>query len=535
MSSSNSKTSSFLGGAIQRRLAAFCLFLGVMLTVPSLFVLRTFEQQDELSTGFDYLVYMSHVATVVGEAATDQDRAVIDEHFDEIRGRNMDFVGEMAHLSERMPDERANLERCGELYATFENQLAGVANGGKGDFKALAATTHEFVHLVTDLASALAAESRQTIARGMLIVTSKLIGSIVFLGVLAFAVVRFIVRPIRSNVGSLASSIVRNQQSAHQLESNSRLVASSVTEQAASIEETAASLEEMSSITKSNAENASKADGLAARARCTAGEGRELMTTLSTAMAQIGQSSSEMAKIVKNIEGIAFQTNLLALNAAVEAARAGEHGKGFAVVAEEVRSLAQRAAEAARSTGSLIEESSERTSAGIDVTRRVGESLAAINGAVSEVATLVAEIASAGSEISEGIQQINQAVTQMDQVTQSNAQGAESSAAAAAAIIDEVGAIERVARDLGELVGVAGESADRSARQPAVQRSGSDSPSGSGAGTAPSRVVRRWTRGGSASASVRQSEPRSALPNRTDSKEKLEEFLPLENATFEEF
>jgi methyl-accepting chemotaxis protein len=533
---SNSSSSTFLGGAIQRRLAAFCCVLAVMLTVPTFFVLRTLGQQDELSTGFDCLVYMSHVATVVGEAASDQDRAIIDEHFDEIRGRDMAFVDEMRDLEKRMPDEASNLRRCAELYETFDGQLAGLANGGKGDFAALAATTHEFVHLVTDLASALAAESHATIARGQTIVTSKLIGSCVFLVALAFGVVRFIVRPIRANVQTLTRSIARNQSSAQQLESNSRLVASSVTEQAASIEQTAASLEEMSSITKSNADNASKADGLAARAKRTAGEGGDLMTALSQAMTEIGQSSAEMAKIVKNIEGIAFQTNLLALNAAVEAARAGEHGKGFAVVAEEVRSLAQRAAEAARTTGSLIEESSSRTTNGIAITKQVGESLSAINGAVSEVATLVAEIASAGSEISEGIQQINQAVTQMDQVTQSNAQGAESSAAAAGSVIAEVAAIERVADELGALVGThsGGDGAYGATTGASREFEGNGpSPSVAGSSHTNKRNSTRWTRSGSSSAGSKA--PPAALPNRREAKRELEEFLPLENATFEEF
>ena len=177
------------------------------------------------------------------------------------------------------------------------------------------------------------------------------------------------------------------------------------------------------------------------------------MRELIGAMSEITSSSVEMAKIVKNIEGIAVQTNLLALNAAVEAARAGEHGKGFAVVAEEVRNLAQRAAEAARNTGSLIDESSERIENGMRLSERVGNSLEGISTSTNRVADLIAEIATAGSEISQGIDQINRAVTEMDRVTQSNAGGAEESSAAADDLRSEAERLKTLTGELSALVG----------------------------------------------------------------------------------
>jgi methyl-accepting chemotaxis protein len=124
-------------------------------------------------------------------------------------------------------------------------------------------------------------------------------------------------------------------------------------------------------------------------------------------MNEIKQSSAEIAKIIKVIDEIAFQTNLLALNAAVEAARAGEAGKGFAVVAEEVRNLAQRSAEAAKNTSSMIEQSTKRADNGVEIAGRVGQALDEIADATKKVNTLLAEIASASSEQAKGIGQVN--------------------------------------------------------------------------------------------------------------------------------
>jgi methyl-accepting chemotaxis protein len=154
------------------------------------------------------------------------------------------------------------------------------------------------------------------------------------------------------------------------------------------------------------------------------------MDGLVKAMEGINKSSEEVAKVAKGIEEIAFQTNLLALNAAVEAARAGEAGKGFAVVAEEVRNLAQRASEQARTTSTLIKESSDRTQEGNKQVNEANQVLKIILESVDKVVGLVREISAASKEQAQGIDQINTAVSNMDQIVQQNSASSEQSASA---------------------------------------------------------------------------------------------------------
>src|SRR5262249_16956870 len=149
------------------------------------------------------------------------------------------------------------------------------------------------------------------------------------------------------------------------------------------------------------------------------------------AMARIEDSSHKISDIIGMIEEIARQTNLLALNAAVEAARAGDAGRGFAVVASEVRSLAQRAAQAAKDIKALITNSSSRVRDGVDPVNPAGGALGAIVEAINQVAATVSEIATASVEQATGLEQINKALSRMDRVTQQNSALVEENAAAA--------------------------------------------------------------------------------------------------------
>ncbi|MCG7325514.1 MULTISPECIES: methyl-accepting chemotaxis protein [unclassified Achromobacter] len=230
-------------------------------------------------------------------------------------------------------------------------------------------------------------------------------------------------------------------------------------EQAASLEETAASMEELASTVKQNADNARQANHLAASASEIALRGGAAVSAVVGTMQEISASSHKISDIVSVIDGIAFQTNILALNAAVEAARAGEEGKGFAVVAGEVRSLAQRSAQAAREIKALIEDSAGKVGAGARQAEGAGATMQEIVTAVQHVTDIMGEIAAASHEQASGIDQVNLAVAQMDEVTQQNAALVEEAAAAAGSMQDQ-------ARELVRAVGVFRLSEDATRRGP---------------------------------------------------------------------
>ena len=270
---------------------------------------------------------------------------------------------------------------------------------------------------------------------------------------LAWIVIRSTNRALNNITANLDRGAVQTASAARQVSMASQTLASGASEQASSVEETSTSLEEMSSMIRATAENAEKAKGLASEARSVADSGSRTMTEMTQAMAAIDSSSAEVAKIVKNIDEIAFQTNILALNAAVEAARAGEAGAGFAVVADEVRSLAQRSAAAAKETADKIEVAIANSRKGSQCTAKVEESLVQIADKVCSTDALVADIANAAREQAQGIEQINVAIAQLDKVSQSNSASAEESASAAEELDAQAETLKDQVVKLRQLVG----------------------------------------------------------------------------------
>ncbi len=233
-----------------------------------------------------------------------------------------------------------------------------------------------------------------------------------------------VVGSVRSNAESVASA---SAQIAH----GNQDLSNRTEQQASTLQQTAATMDELGGTVRNNADNARQANALASGASSVAARGGEKVGQVVETMKGINDSSRRISDIIAVIDGIAFQTNILALNAAVEAARAGEQGRGFAVVAGEVRTLAQRSAEAAREIKALITASVERVDQGSALVAEAGSTMDELVAAVGRVTDIVGEISSASAEQSSGVTQVGQAVSKMDQATQQNAALVEESAAAA--------------------------------------------------------------------------------------------------------
>jgi methyl-accepting chemotaxis protein len=259
---------------------------------------------------------------------------------------------------------------------------------------------------------------------------------------LVYAAWQISIKPLLRVARNIYEGAEDSRNASRQLTDASQKLAQGASEQAAAIEETSASLEEVSSMIHSTATNAEQAKQLATETRSSAKDGVHNMAEMTSAMEAIEKSSSDVAKIVKSIDEIAFQTNILALNAAVEAARAGEAGAGFAVVADEVRSLAQRSATAAHESAEKIEASIRSSRMGAMSLQRVHESLAQIESKIAKTDALVAEITMAAREQAQGIEHVSIAIEQMNKVAQDTADSASQIAHAAEQTHDQAKNVE---------------------------------------------------------------------------------------------
>ncbi len=203
-------------------------------------------------------------------------------------------------------------------------------------------------------------------------------------------------------------------------------------------------MEEITSTVQNNAEHAQQADQLVRASAEVARQGKESMELVETTMEDIRSASAKIAEIVALIDGIAFQTNILALNASVEAARAGEHGRGFAVVAQEVRTLAQRSANAAQDIRQLIDDSVARTQHGAEIVHKAGATMQEIFASITKVNDVIAEISAGSREQSIGIHEVNAAVSQMDTMTQQNAAMVEHNSDTSTAMRDQAERLTRL-------------------------------------------------------------------------------------------
>ncbi len=281
------------------------------------------------------------------------------------------------------------------------------------------------VHIAEDKQGSL---SSVTTARWLSILLLALSAGV---SILVGIVIAGVNKTLRNGLLELSESSEQIASAAGQVSSSSQSLAQGSSQQAATIEETSSASAEINSMAQRNTENSSSAASIVTSSETGFRRANDSLSEMVVAMEGISNSSQKISKIIKVIDEIAFQTNILALNAAVEAARAGDAGMGFAVVADEVRNLAQRCAQAAKDTATLIEESIEKSDGGMMKVDQVAVAIREITEESSKIKVLVDEINVGSIEQSRGIDQISRSISQMEQVTQGNAANSEQSAAAA--------------------------------------------------------------------------------------------------------
>jgi methyl-accepting chemotaxis protein len=239
---------------------------------------------------------------------------------------------------------------------------------------------------------------------------------------------------LSSVMNKLRDSSLSVQTAASEIASGNQDLSRRTEQSADNLRETVTALEQITASVAQTSESAALANTQSATASQVASQGKEVVSHVIDNMQSIEQAAGKIADITSVIDGIAFQTNILALNAAVEAARAGEQGRGFAVVAGEVRSLAQRSAQAAKEIKTLIDSTTESVASGSKYVQRAGESMTDIVGSISSVSTMIAEITHATKEQNHGIEEISHSVNRLDSMVQQNAELVEESSAATSAL-----------------------------------------------------------------------------------------------------
>jgi methyl-accepting chemotaxis protein len=264
---------------------------------------------------------------------------------------------------------------------------------------------------------------------------------------------RSITGPILRVIRGVQKAADASAATSDRMAQSGRGVARDAQEQAACVQETSASLEEISATSRQNATRAGEADGLMKAARKTVDLAAQSMNQLTQSMGAISKSSSQVAAVLKSIDEIAFHTNILALNAAVEAARAGEAGAGFSVVADEVRSLAQRAADAARQSAEMVEKTITDVSQGVKLVAEAHKAFSQVSATIANGGEVVSQIALSSAEQARGVEHIGQAISRIESVTQNNAANAQQTAENSDAMTVQV---EATRRHINELVSVVG-------------------------------------------------------------------------------
>jgi methyl-accepting chemotaxis protein len=248
-----------------------------------------------------------------------------------------------------------------------------------------------------------------------------LISAVIFALISAKFIIKATAGKISVAINGLSSISNKLSLASNEISNGAQTAADGAGQQASNVEEISASLNEVNSMINQTAGNAKNVETFVKESVSKTNASKEAMNRLQAAVVEIKKSSDETAKILKDIDDIAFQTNLLALNAAVESARAGEAGKGFSVVAEEVRNLAQRSAQSAKKTAELIDSSQKNSTRGVEITQETAEIIDEITQESGKIVKIVTEISDAAAEQSKSVSQVSAAVENMNKITQVSA------------------------------------------------------------------------------------------------------------------
>jgi len=284
--------------------------------------------------------------------------------------------------------------------------------------------------IVTDVQHSSEVEQK-SVTHKIWIVCAALLSCFLGVALVSTIVIRRISRALRHAIGDLSQGAAQVASAASQVSASSQALAERSDVQSGMIKETSGASAEINAMAQRTTESSQTTAEIITNSQRSFQRTNQALGAMIDAMDGINASSSKISNIIKVIDGIAFQTNILALNAAVEAARAGEAGMGFAVVADEVRNLAQRCAQAAKDTGSLIDESIQSSSGGRSKVELVAEALKEVTGESSKIKVLVDQINLGSVEQSRGIDRVTRSIRQMEQITQTSASSAREGAQAA--------------------------------------------------------------------------------------------------------
>lgn len=342
-----------------------------------------------------------------------------------------------------------------KLWQTFSENMEKILDGTDKDNSLNSWILSNNVPLLKEMNKAVVMMQKQSEGKIKTLLTTQM--AVVGIGIIMIIFSTLIIIRINRKLNGITLALNTAAEQVNDgsgaIANSSNLLAEGASSQAASIEETSSALTELASMTDNNAHNSKQADTLMQEAESVVKSTNTSMANFTASMENIIHASKETSNIIKTIDEIAFQTTLLALNAAVEAARAGEAGAGFAVVADEVRNLALRAADAAKNTSTLIEQTIQNVDKGGALLASTNKEFGSVLEKTRDAVSMIAEIASASEQQSEGISQITNAVCELDKVVQENAALAEESAGASGEMNGQAIQLKEIVKDIMTLTG----------------------------------------------------------------------------------